>query len=242
MTGRPTRVYLADDEPIARATLRGLLARHPGCEVVGEGAGAEALSAVRALRPDLLFLDVAMPGCDGFELLGALGETAPRVIFVTAYDQHALRAFEVHALDYLLKPFTDARFDAALLHALAPRSDPPRPLEPSRAGRLIFRDRGHLQVVACAEIDWIEAADYYASVHVGAVCHLVRESLNELERRLDSSAFVRVHRSAIVNLARVDAVEPARRGDALVVLKDGTRLRLSRNRRDLFERALGATR
>ncbi len=242
------RAYVADDEPLARETVRRLLQRHPQVELVGEGAGPEVPGQVRALAPALLFLDIQMPELDGFGVLRELGDAVPpAVIFITAHDEFALRAFEVHAVDYLLKPFSDRRFHAAVEHALRGASAGLAPLVDSlraaaSAPRLVFRDRGHLEVVACAEIDWIEAADYYASLHVGARSHLVRESLNELERKLDPRQFVRVHRSAIVNVDRVKELHPHLRGDAIVVLKDGTRVKLSRNRRQAFERTLSRTR
>jgi two-component system, LytTR family, response regulator len=236
------RAYIAEDEPLARDTVRQLLQAHPDIEVAGEGWGPEVPAAVRALRPELLLLDIQMPGMDGFQVLEALGaDVPPAVVFVTAHDAFAVRAFEVHAADYVLKPFTDARFHAAVRHALSTPGRGPAVAE-ALSARLVFRDRGRLEVVVCDEIDWIEAADYYASVHVGAASHLVRESLNDLERRLDPRRFVRVHRSAIVNVDRVKALQPHLRGDAVVILRDGTRVKLSRNRRDAFERALESAR
>jgi two-component system LytT family response regulator len=190
---------------------------------------------------------------DGFDLLEAIGiEQAPTVVFVTAYSQHALRAFEVHAVDYLLKPVTDERFADALARAKAQASsrrrggaaDPGIGLllrERSReTRRIIVRDRHRTRIIDVAAIDWIEAADYYAMIHAGGESHLLRETMNQLAERLDGEQFVRVHRSAIVNLDRVSEILPLERGDRMLVLADGTRVRLSRARREDFERLLGA--
>ena len=217
--------------------------------------GRSAVEAVRATRPDLLLLDVQMPELDGFGVLAALEEReTPAVIFVTAYDAHALRAFEVRALDYLLKPFSDDRFARALarareeirtlglaalgrrVHALV--APPPTEGEPeveaappSGAGRLLIPEVGRTRVVRLDRVDWIEAADYCVRVHLRDRSHLLRRSLSDLERELDPRRFVRIHRSAIVNVDRVAQIRPLFKGDAVVELEGGRELRVSRQHR-----------
>ena len=244
------RVAIADDEPTARATLRLLLSHHPDIEVVAECAdGAATVAAVRERRPQLLFLDVQMPEMDGFAVLAELApEETPAVVFVTAYDEHALRAFEVRALDYLLKPFSDDRFERALerarreiaQHGLAELArrirglieDAPAPQAGGRgAERLLLPGTGRTLVVKVDEIDWIEAADYCVRLHVGKRTHLLRRPLAELEAELDPARFVRIHRSAIVNIERVRQIRPHFKGDAVVDLDNGTELRVSRSHR-----------
>lgn len=249
----PLRVAIADDEPTARATLRLLLSRHPEIEVVAECAdGAATVAAVRESRPQLLFLDVQMPEMDGFAVLAGLSpEETPAVVFVTAYDEHALRAFEVRALDYLLKPFSDDRFARALErarreiahHGLAELARRIRGLiedAPAAAAqadgrrgveRLLISGTGRTLVVRVEEIDWIEAADYCVRLHAGKRTHLLRRTLAELEAELDPTRFVRIHRSAIVNVERVRQIRPHFKGDAVVDLDDGTELRVSRSHR-----------
>lgn len=222
------RVLLVDDEPLARSNLTVLLRRDPEAEIIGEcGSGEEALAEIRRNRPDLVFLDVQMPELDGFDVLEMLGAEAPGgIIFVTAYDQYALRAFEAGALDYLLKPFDNARFEKALGRAkerIASRADSPRRLE-----QFAIKSAGRVEFVRMAEIDWIEAADYYSCLHVGARSHLLRRSLNELERELDPEVFCRVHRSAIVRLERVRGLELGESGESEVVMEGGRRVKLSR--------------
>jgi two-component system, LytTR family, response regulator len=253
VTGEPIRVLVVDDEPLARATLVGLLAADPEVRLVGQaGSGREALPLLR--EADLVFLDVHMPGGDAFKLLGRAGDRRPAIIFVTAYDAHALRAFEVAALDYVLKPFDDERFGralergkaqvrggraAALTHHLASLFENGAAAAPRPPDRIAVKDRGRMVFVPVDAIDWIGAEDYYAELHVGRATHLLREPLTELEARLDPTRFVRVHRSAIVNLTRVREVESSTRGDAALVLDDGTRLRLSRGRRAAILARLG---
>jgi two-component system LytT family response regulator len=233
------RALIVDDEPLARSNLRVLLRRDPEIEVVSESqSGMEGLAEIRSRRPDLVFLDVQMPECDGFDVLELLGtEVPPAIVFVTAYDQYALRAFEAGALDYLLKPFDNPRFERTLARAkqriLESRFHPARP------DRLAIKSIGEVWFVRLAEIDWIEAADYYACLHIGARRHLLRHSLMELERHLDSSAFCRIHRSTIVNLERVRALETNLDGEYEVRLDDGTKLRLSRRYRKLLQERLG---
>ena len=236
---------MVDDEPLARRLLRHLIEREPGIVVAGECSGIDAAAEIGRTRPDILFLDVQMPEVDGFAVLARIGaEAAPVVVFVTAYDQYAVRAFEVHAVDYLLKPIDEARFAQALRRARAQArarrggaADPRlRALLADHARRLLVRGREKTVVVDVEEIDWIEAADYYATLHVGGRSHLLRETLTELARRLDPARFFRVHRSAIVNLERIIEIHPLFRGDSELVLRDGTRVRLSRTRRREFQR------
>ena len=233
------RTVIVDDEPLARASIRTLLERDPDVEIVGEcGSGADAIDVLRASRPDLCFLDVQMPECDGFDVLESLGADAPAtIVFVTAHDQYALRAFEVEALDYVLKPFDDGRFMRVLERAksLAPKRGGERAVD-----RLIVKSSGRVVFLRASDIDWIEAADYYASLHVGDRTHMLRRSMTVLERELDPAMFCRIHRSAIVNLARVRELAVDEHGEYEVVLEGGTRLRLSRSyRQELHKRFEG---
>ncbi len=234
-----TRVVIADDEPLARERVRTLLARHPEMRLVAEcGDGEETVRVLLAERPDLVFLDVQMPELNGFEVLEALpADRRPAVIFVTAYDEHAVRAFEVNALDYLLKPVEPKRFEAALGKVIARRAEPPAALEAVLAElrrtrayptRLVVRDGSRVTFVRTEAIDWIDAAGNYARLHVGREVHLLREPLKVLETRLDPERFLRVHRSAIVNLERIVSVEPYFHGEYTLTLRDGTRLTSSR--------------
>ncbi len=233
------RVLIVDDEPPARATQRVLLARDPDVELVGEcGSGAEAVAAVRAQRPDLLFLDVQMPEVDGFDVLEQLGaEAPPAIVFVTAYDQHALRAFDAGALDYLVKPFTDDRFALALARAKARAS---RDAAPAPPDRLVVKSGRQLHVLPLAGIDWIESADYCVDLHVGERTYSLRRSMAAVEGELESAGFCRIHRTAIVNLARVRALAMGDDGELEVVLLDGRRLPTSRRHRAALETRLGA--
>ena len=221
------RTAIVDDEPLARSNLRVLLRRHPHIEIVGEsGSGPEALGEIRRKKPDLVFLDVQMPECDGFDVLEMLGrDVPPAVILVTAYDQYALRAFEAGALDYLLKPFDDARFERALRRA-EDRIEQHRPA--SKSARLMVKSSGQILFLEPGDVDWIEAANYYACLHVGARTHLLRRSMSELEEDLDPNVFCRVHRSAIVNLTRARAVQFNRGGEHEVLLDNGTTVPVSR--------------
>lgn len=232
---------IVDDEPLARSNLAVLLGRSPHVEIVGEcGSGPEAPAVIRRTKPDLLFLDVQMPECDGFEVLELLGsQLPPAIIFTTAYDHYALRAFEAGALDYILKPFDDSRFELALQRArqkIAHAPDPPRRLE-----RLIVRSAGQITFVKPSEIDWIEAADYYARLHVGPRTHMLRRSIVDLEQDLDATAFCRIHRSTIVNLDRVTGIRVTEDGGYDVLLHNGAKLRLSRSYRRQLEDRLGAS-
>ena len=254
------RVLIVDDEPPAREGLRLLLLRDPQIEIAGEAAnGQQAITLIHTLQPDLLFLDVQMPELDGFAVLEQVGVAAmPLVIFVTAYDRYALRAFEIQALDYLLKPFADERFFKALqrakaqltqgrvpawrqrLQGLLPQAqalpdsaDATQPLS-----RLLIKSGGRVSFLRVEEIDWIEAADYYVMLHVGAKTHLLRETIAHLEARLDTRRFLRIHRSTIVNLARVKEWLPQTTGDLTITLYDGTQLQCSRRRRKVLEQAI----
>jgi two-component system LytT family response regulator len=225
------RALVVDDEPLARSNLTVLLRRDPEIELVREcGSGTEAIAEIRGSKPDLVFLDVQMPECDGFDVLEMLGgELPPAVVFVTAYDQYALRAFEAGALDYLLKPFDDARFDLALGRAkerIAREKSPLPTLE-----RFAVKSAGQVSFLKISEIDWIEAADYYSCLHVGARTHLLRRSMAELEKELDQTVFCRIHRSTIVKLDRVRGMKLNESGEYDVLLEDGTKLRLSRRYR-----------
>jgi two-component system, LytTR family, response regulator len=217
-----------DDEPPARASVRVLLRRDQQVELIGEcGSGAEAVSVIRTARPDLVFLDVQMPELDGFDVLEMLGADLPSaIIFVTAYDQFALRAFDAGALDYLLKPFDNERFERALARAKQKIHGESRLSK--KPERLVIKSGGQILFIPLADVDWIGAADYYACLHVGGKTHLIRRTMSELEGDLDSRIFCRVHRSTIVNLDRVRALEANREGDYDVRLHDGTSLRVSR--------------
>ncbi len=238
---RPHKIttVIVDDEPLARSNLAVLLRLDPGIEIVGEcGSGVDAPAVIRSARPDLVFLDVQMPECDGFDVLELLGkDVPPAIVFVTAYDQYALRAFEAGALDYLLKPFDNARFDLALHRAkqkISLSKDLPRKLE-----RLAIKSAGRVSFLRISEIDWIEAADYYACLHVGQRTHMLRRSISELEQDLDPATFCRIHRSTIVNLDRVHGLKLNEDGEYEVLLENGARLRLSRSYRKQLQARLG---
>jgi two-component system LytT family response regulator len=234
----PVRVLIVDDEPLARRNLTVLLGSDPDIGPVIEcGSGHSAIVEIRRSMPDLVFLDVQMPECDGFDVLELLGSDVPStIIFVTAHDEYALNAFDAGALDYLLKPFDDARFQRALKRAkekLALYSAQHR----TTPDRLVIKSRGEVLFLNVADIDWIEAADYYACIHVGDRTHIMRRTLQELERDLGADRFIRIHRSVIVNLERVRGLELQSDGESAVILSTGARLRLSRRfRKRLQER------
>jgi two-component system LytT family response regulator len=233
------RTIVVDDEPLARSNLTVLLRLDPEIEIVGEcGSGSEALSEIRRRKPELVFLDVQMPECDGFDVVEQLGKDLPAaVVFVTAYDQYALKAFEAGALDYLLKPFDNARFDRALVRAkerIALSKGSPR-----RIDRLVIKGAGQVTFVRISDIDWIEAADYYACLHVRTKSHLLRRRMADLERELDPAVFCRLHRSSIVNINRIRGLEANEDGEYEVVLDTGARLRLSRRYRKQLQSRLG---
>jgi two-component system, LytTR family, response regulator len=250
-----TRAVIADDEPLGRQRLRMLLAAEPWIEVVAECADAPAtIAAVEKFRPGLVFLDVQMPGGSGFDVIETVGaDRMPFVIFVTAFDRYALRAFDVHAIDYLLKPFDRDRFRDALARAreqidrraegdleqrlLALVNDlkpGPQPLE-----RFVVRSAGRVFFVRTREIEWIEAAGNYVKLHVGHETHLFRETMNALEARLDPGMFFRIHRSTIVNLERVRELQPWFNGEYVVFLTSGARLTLSRGYREKLQDRIG---
>jgi two-component system, LytTR family, response regulator len=261
MGSRRMRVLLVDDEPLANAGLRTLLVTHSDVEIVGEASGgSEAIRAIHDLRPDLVFLDVQMPQVDGFAVLRAVGaEAMPAVIFVTAYDEFAVRAFEVSALDYLVKPVAADRFHQALeraRRALAQARDgtlvervrsllemqPAQAPSTGYASRLFVRIGARDVLLPVADIDWIEADDYCAIVHARGARHVIRETLGALAKRLDPDTFERIHRSAIVNVSRVRELRRQGLGGLRVVLADGTTIPVSRNRRAAFTARLGRAR
>jgi two-component system LytT family response regulator len=247
------RTLVVDDEPVGRARVVSLLRGEIDFEIVGECSTApEAASAIEKTSPDLVFLDIEMPNGNGVDLVRRLSGSMPAVVFVTAYDEYALRAFEVHALDYLLKPFSAERFRSALTHVRqqflkrhageggaadhppdVPRSDPPR------RERLVIKSSGRITFVRVQDIDWCEAAGNYVRLHAGAQTHFVRGTMNRLEAQLDPSQFVRVHRSTIVNVDRVQELRSSFNGEYVIQLNDGTRLTLSRGYRDVLQARLG---
>jgi two-component system LytT family response regulator len=241
------RVLIVDDEPVARRRLRRLLRGMPEIEVAGEaGDGRTAVTAIRALEPDVVLLDVQMPEMDGFEVLReTAGGSLPAVIFITAFDRYALRAFEVHALDYLLKPVSGDRLAGAIARARTRITErrgaafDPRVLallNDLAAGRrfltrLPVKSGGKLLVIALADVDWIQAADNYVTLHAGAERFVARETMGRLERELDPERFVRIHRSVIVQVDRIKELRPDFHGDFTVVLRTGARVPLSRTYR-----------
>jgi len=267
--GESYRAVVVDDEPAARDAITALLGEHPGIRLVGEAAnGAEAVDLVRRLAPDLLFLDVQMPDLDGFDVLARLGADVPRgLIFVTAHDAHALRAFEVHALDYVLKPFGRPRFAAAVERAVRRlAADEAVTLQRTLAAvlegrnaslsslladalgadagtrrpeRLAVRQGGRTVLVDIADLDWIEADRDYVRLHASGKAWLIADRMSSLESKLDADRFLRIHRSTIVNLQRIREIRRAEDGGGEVVLGSGVRLRVARNRWSILERALG---
>jgi two-component system LytT family response regulator len=250
------RTLIVDDEPLARQNLHVLLKDDPEIEIIGEcGSGHEALRVIQAKPPDLLFLDIQMPEMNGFDVLKRIDrERLPAIIFVTAFDQYALKAFEVHALDYLLKPFNDERFEKALRQAksqleqreinnlsrklfalLEDRQDVSQADKPEQTAlltRVMIKSTSRVFFLKVDEIDWIEADDYYVKLHTGRKSHLLRETMGELEAKLDAGKFLRIHRSTIVNIDRIKELSPLFNGDYAVILQDGTELKLSRSRRE----------
>jgi len=241
------RTLIVDDEPLARERVRMMLGMHDDVAVIGEyGDGQQAIDAIRHEHPDLVFLDVQMPGVDGFGVLGALeGEIMPYVIFVTAYDQYALQAFEVHALDYVLKPFNAERFSQALQRArtaIARHGENEASVDKDRLRslvasltaeqrekqRIVVKSSGRVFFVKVDDIDWIEAEGNYVRLHMGPQSHLLRETMKGMESVLDVSQFIRIHRSTIVNSDRIRELQPLFHGEYAVILRDGTRLVASR--------------
>ena len=254
---RKITALVVDDEALARKFVRRMLERHPLVEIVGECRnGKETVAAITEKKPDLVFLDVQMPEMDGFMTLETLGaEALPQVVFVTAYEQYAIRAFESAALDYLLKPFDQPRFDksmsrvyekfadrkqarteqkqiAALLETVAEK--------PNFLERLVVKTGGRIIFLKTSEIDWIQADDQYAHLHTGNKSHLVRQTLGALEAQLDPRKFIRIHRSAIVNVERIKELQPMFTGEHTVVLENGTKLTLSRSYKNKLFEILGS--
>jgi two-component system LytT family response regulator len=248
------RVLVVDDETPARQRITDIL-RHDSSVVLLEAAdGFTAVEIIQSQKPDLVFLDVQMPEMDGLSVINAIGaECMPLTVFVTAYDQHAVRAFEANALDYLLKPFSDERFDAAMIRVKARieernlqefgqrmmRMAASAPFNEGRLDRLVVKSRGTTRFVPVTDIDWIEAAGVYVNLHIAGKEVLYRASLNDLAAKLDPMRFVRVHRSAIVNIESILHLEPIAHGEYEMVLKDGSRPRISRTFRTRLEKRLG---
>jgi two-component system LytT family response regulator len=248
------RILIVDDEPLARERVRRLLRDEPDAEIVGEAKnGVEALRFIVEKKPDLVFLDVQMPEMTGLEVLQKIGENKmPAVCFVTAYDSYAIQAFEFHALDYLLKPFSRERFKRAIAHAREQLELSPLDklderlvslLEDLRAKkyleRIVVKTAGRVFFIKTDEIDWIEAAGNYVQLHVGRESHLVRETMNGIESKLDPDKFLRIHRSTFVRIDRIKELHPLFGGDYAVILNDGTELALSRNYRDRLPELFG---
>lgn len=262
---KPFEVLIVDDEPVARQTLRLLLQKDSDVRAIDECAnGIEAVASIARHRPDLVLLDIQMPGLNGFEILEKLPvERFPEIIFVTAYDQYAIRAFEIHALDYLLKPFTDARFYAALAHAkqhlvsnliqaasrqlldlaeyyAGAKLERP-PASNGYLSRFLIRSNGRVDLINVADVDWIEAEGNYALIHVNGKASPLREKISDLETKLDPQRFIRIHRSLMVQVDRLKELKPRENGSYTLVLHNGKSLTLSRSFRDKVLAALGAT-
>ena len=266
---RSIRTLIVDDEPLARDAVRLLLADDPDIVVIGESRnGKEAVKMIQASEADLVFLDVQMPDLDGFQVIAQVGaEKMPVTVFVTAFEQHALRAFAANALDYILKPFDEDRFHEAvskakgklvrdeffqqsqrLLDSLQNRNDPPGPSlekettessKPKYLERLIVKTGGRIFFIKTEDVDWIEAEGDYISLHVGNATHLVRETMNDLTAKLNPDRFLRIHRSTIVNVECVKEIQSFFGGEHIVTLKDGKKLKMSRSYRHKLEALLG---
>ncbi len=251
----PIRTLIVDDEPLAREKLRGFLEREEDIEIIGECRdGREAVATIDRERPDLLFLDIQMPELDGFDVLEQVDELAlPTVIFTTAFDQYAIKAFDVHAVDYLLKPFDRERFRKALdrareewqrqqtdqvkdqLQSLLAEVASRRSRHPDR---LVVKTSGRVIFIKISDLDWVDAAGNYVRLHANGESHMLRETMSRLEERLDDSQFIRIHRSTIVNIERIRELQQQFHGDYLVVLKSGQRLTLSRSYREKIQHLL----
>lgn len=254
-TQQRIKAMIVDDEPLAREKIRQMLKDESAIEVVAECAsGSKALTAIEKFHPDLLFLDIQMPQMDGFAVLAAIPkDNMPHVIFVTAYDQYALKAFEVYALDYLLKPFDRERFKSAIGRAKSQiRKDQSTHvsegvialLEELQASskqldRLVIKNAGRIHFLKTNDIDWIEAEGNYVRIHSGKDSHLLREPISSLETQLNAKKFLRIHRSTIVNLDRIHELQPWFHGEYRIILKDGTQLMLSRSYREKLQQVLG---
>lgn len=244
------RTLIVDDEPLARERLKRFLRDESDIELIGEcGDGDSAVSDIRLRKPDLVFLDIQMPEKSGFDVIRSLGaKKLPIVIFVTAYDQYALQAFDVHALDYLLKPFNKERLRRAVSRVreqLAQKSATPvderllsllEDLRPEKKyiERLVVKTSGRVFFLKVDEIDWIEAAGNYVKIHIGREAHMIRETMNGIENKLDPEQFMRIHRSTVVNIDKIKELHPMFSGDYAVILRNGAELSLSRNYRDRF--------
>ena len=249
------RTLIVDDESLARERIRDMLASDSDIQIIADcGNGQEAIEAIQQHSPDLVFLDVEMPGIDGFGVLEALsGDRTPNIIFVTAYDQYAVRAFEVYALDYLLKPFDQERFDKAvarakeqiagerdealgqrILRAIAEIKTRPVHLE-----RLVIKMNGHVFFIKTEEIDWLEAEGNYVRLHAAKESYLLRDTISALECQLDPKKFIRIHRSAIVNIDRITELQPWFHGEYRIILREGVQLTLSRTYREKLHELLG---
>jgi two-component system LytT family response regulator len=254
------RVIIVDDEPLARDRLRGMLSKEADVQIVAECAdGKEAIAAIKRENPDVVFLDIQMPEMDGFEVVSHLkGPRIPEIIFVTAFDEFAVKAFEVHALDYLLKPFDRDRLKQAVARARERLSEPSagdlsrklsallESLQPGKevkssapAQRLAVKLDGRVIFVRPAEIEWVEAQDNYIKLHIGKDAHLIRDTLSNFESRLDNRRFIRIGRSTIVNIDRVREMQPMFHGEYVVILHDGTKLTVSRGYRENLQKCLG---
>jgi two-component system LytT family response regulator len=251
------KTLVVDDEPLARALLVDLLKRDKDIEVIGEcGNGTDALKAIRKMNPDIVFLDVQMPEMNGLAVLEKLqDQPIPIIVFVTAYDQYAIRAFDFHAVDYLLKPFSRPRFEKALgrakeqAYARFPNDDLARQQisslldiyksQSASIKRLFLKEKGRIVLLEPEQIDWVESDDKYVRIHSSNKSYLIRQTLNSLERELDPHLFARIHRSNIVNLTRVKELKPFFNGEYILVLSDGKKLMLSRNYKTRFFEQLG---
>jgi two-component system, LytTR family, response regulator len=250
------RTLIVDDEELARDRLRSLLSREERIEIIGEASdGKAAVSEIEKLKPDLVFLDVQMPEMNGFEVLEALDEeTRPNVVFCTAHDKFALKAFDVHAVDYLLKPFDRERFQTALQRAVAKVEagksgkkekdavgEVLKDVKPAGAvERLLVKGDGRVLLIKVEDIDFVEAADNYVNLKVGKESHMMRETMSSLEGRLPADRFMRISRSAIVNVERIQELQPMFHGEYVVVLKNGAKLTLSRSYRDKLDKLMGS--
>lgn len=246
------RTLIVDDEPLARRSVRRFLDRSAGVEVIGEcGDGESAVGAIREKKPDLVFLDVQMPEMTGFDVIARIGpETVPVTVFVTAYDRYALRAFDANAIDYLLKPFGNERFERALARAkdriagklnlnqlrLALASLEPVRAQPKYLERLTISENGRIRLVSVNDIDWIAAHGNYAEIHITGRKYEMRQTLTDLEANLNPHQFLRIHRSTLVNVRRIKEIQPWFHGHHVVILQSGQELRMSRYQRDAVKK------
>jgi len=244
----PIRTLIVDDEPLARQRIKNLLKNDDRLKIVGEcSTGVQAVNAIIKIKPNLIFLDIQMPGLDGFEVIQTVGaENMPPVIFVTAYDQYAIKAFEVHAIDYLLKPYEQDRFRAALERGIREASSRKDGVSSKKIAalvdkileekqiskRILVKSSDRISIIEIEQIDWVESAGNYVQIHAGKETYLLRETMNNMEQRLPPQFFARIQRRTIVNLDRIKELRPALHGDYVVILKTASRLRLSRQYSD----------